>query len=73
MMPRVKFLADFDFKPTPQVTIAYRAGQTKLVTTPCSEQAIARGKAKAVDAPPAPSPETVKTIARKTRRRKSDA
>lgn len=44
-MPWVRFTADFDFKPKPQVTLAFRAGQEKNVTTPCAEAAIAKGKA----------------------------
>jgi len=44
-MPWVRFTADFDFKPMPTVTQAYRAGQVVLVTTPCAEAAIAKGKA----------------------------
>lgn len=44
-MPWVRFTADFDFKPKPAVTIAYRAGDDKLVTTPCANAAIALGKA----------------------------
>lgn len=71
-MPRVKFLADFDWKPTPQTTIGYRAGQMVLVTTPCAEKAIALGKAERVDLP-APDAGVAATIAKKTRRKKSDA
>ena len=44
-MAWVRFLADFDFKPRPQVTIAYRRGQAANVTTPCAAQATATGKA----------------------------
>ena len=44
-MPRVKFVADFDWKPTPAVTIAFKAGWTGLVTTPCAELAVAKGRA----------------------------
>lgn len=47
-MPRVRFTADFDFRPKHGVTIAYLAGMTKMVTTRCAEQAIAAGKAKRV-------------------------
>lgn len=44
-MPWVRFSADMDFKPTPQVTIAYRAGDVKLVTTACAKRAVALGRA----------------------------
>lgn len=44
-MPWVRFLTDFDWKPKPQVTLAFRAGQEENVTTPCAEAAIAKGKA----------------------------
>ena len=44
-MPWVRFVADMDWKPVPAVTQAYRAGEVKLVTTPCAEAAIAKGKA----------------------------
>lgn len=44
-MPWVRFTADFDWKPTPQVTIGYRAGTEKLVTTPCAQAAAVARKA----------------------------
>jgi hypothetical protein len=44
-MPWVTFTAAFDFKPKAAVTIAYRAGETRLVTTPCAQMAKAAGKA----------------------------
>lgn len=47
-MPRVRFTADFDFSPKQGVTIAYKAGTTKLVTTPCAELAVAVGKARRI-------------------------
>lgn len=47
-MPRVRFSADFDWKPTRQVTIAYRAGAEELVTTPCATAAVAAGKAEKI-------------------------
>lgn len=50
-MPHVTFLTDYDFHPTSQVTIAYKAGHTYNVTTACATQAIAAGKAKRVKAP----------------------
>lgn len=42
---RVKFLEDFDYKPTRQSTIAYKAGMAMTVKRECGEQAISAGKA----------------------------
>lgn len=50
-MPWVRFTQAFDWKPQPSVTIAYQAGQVKLVTTPCAEAAIAKGKAERTTKP----------------------
>lgn len=47
-MPKVRFTEDFDFKPMPSVTLAFKAGDQKMVTTACAEAAIAKGKAVAV-------------------------
>jgi len=44
-MPRVRFTADFDYKPTRAVTVAYKAGMHCLVKRDCADQAIAAGKA----------------------------
>jgi hypothetical protein len=44
-MPWVRFTADFDWKPNPQVTIAYRVGQEVNVTTPCAAKVLKAGKA----------------------------
>ncbi len=44
-MARLRFIADFDYKPLPSVTIAYRAGMTCVVKRDCYDQAIAAGKA----------------------------
>lgn len=44
-MPWLRFTADFDFKPRPQVTIAYRAGEEKNVPTACAAAAVKAGKA----------------------------
>lgn len=41
----VRFTADFDWKPKPQVTLAYLAGQERNVTRGCAEKAVAAGKA----------------------------
>lgn len=45
-MPWIRFTHDFDFRPAFGVTIAYRAGSHKLVTTACATAALAAGKAK---------------------------
>lgn len=44
-MARVKFISDFDYKPTRQVTIAYKAGMEITVKRECADQAVAAGKA----------------------------
>lgn len=44
-MAKVKFTADFDYKPAPQITVAYLAGMEENVRRECAEQAIAAGKA----------------------------
>jgi hypothetical protein len=44
-MARVRFIADFDYKPTRAVTVAYKAGMQCLVKRDCADQAIAAGKA----------------------------
>lgn len=52
---RIRFLADYDYKPRPQVTIAYKAGKVEFVHLECAEKAVAAGKAEYVEigAPPA--------------------
>lgn len=52
---RVRFLADFDYKPTPRVTIAYRAGDVRLVKRDCGERAMALGRAELTSFPTPPS------------------
>jgi len=42
---RVRFTHDFDYKPTRQSTIGYKAGMEVTVKRDCAEQAIAAGKA----------------------------
>ena len=44
-MPWVRFLADFDWKPMPAVTVAYKADMVRLVTRDCAAVAFAAGKA----------------------------
>lgn len=47
-MPKVRFVEDFDYKPIPSCTIAYRAGMVITVKRDCAAKAIAAGKAEAV-------------------------
>lgn len=44
-MARVRFTHDFDYRPTPQVTIAYKEAWAGTVKRECAEQAVAAGKA----------------------------
>ncbi|UXS00830.1 hypothetical protein [Agrobacterium tumefaciens] len=44
-MARVKFTADFDYKPVPQTTIGYKAGYEGTVRRECAMAAVAAGKA----------------------------
>ena len=48
-MSRVRFIADFDYKPTKSCTVAYLAGMEKTVKRECAVQAIAAGKAVSLD------------------------
>lgn len=45
-MPWFRFDHDFDFKPRPGVTVAYRAGMHVLVTRVCALRAEALGRGK---------------------------
>lgn len=47
-MARVRFTADFDYKPTSQITIGYLAGMEKTVRRECADQAVAAGKAEEI-------------------------
>lgn len=42
---KVRFVKDFDFKPTPRVTVAYLAGMERTVKRSCGERAVALGRA----------------------------
>ena len=42
---RVRFTQDYDYKPVPQVTVAYLAGLVKTVKRECGRRAIEAGKA----------------------------
>jgi hypothetical protein len=50
-MPWVRFLADYDWRATPAVTFAYKAGTVANVTTPCAKAAKAAGKATPTERP----------------------
>lgn len=50
-MARVRFIHDFDYRPTPLSTIAYKAGMELTVRRECADQAIAARKAEYLDAP----------------------
>lgn len=52
-MPWLAFSRDFDFRPTRRVALAYKAGQTALVTTPAADAAEAAGAGKRVPSPKA--------------------
>lgn len=43
--PRVKFSKDFDFKPSSQATVGYKAGWEGPVTQACADAAIKQGVA----------------------------
>lgn len=47
----VRFLADYDWRATPAVTIAYKADTVANVTTPCAAAAKASGHAEACQRP----------------------
>lgn len=44
-MARIRFTRDFDYKPTSQSTIGYKAGMELTVKRECADQAVAAGKA----------------------------
>jgi hypothetical protein len=45
-MPLVRFLANYDHHIKGKlITYAYKAGQVKMVTTPCATAAVSAGKA----------------------------
>jgi hypothetical protein len=69
---RIRFLVDWDWKPSPMATIAYRAGQTYYVTMACAEKAIALGKAEPVVGAGAPPAGIGATLARKRRKKADD-
>lgn len=46
---RIRFVENWDWKPSPMATIAYRAGQTYFVRLECAEKALRLGKAVAVE------------------------
>lgn len=50
-MPWVRFLADFDFRATAAVTIAYKEGMVRNVTTRCAKTATSQKKAVKIPTP----------------------
>lgn len=68
---RIRFLVNWDWKPSPMATVAYRAGQSYYVTMACAEKALRLGKAEPVKGAGAPPAGIRATIARK-RRKKAD-
>jgi hypothetical protein len=51
-MARVRFIANFDYKPTARTTIGYEAGWSGTVKRDCADKAVAAGKAELLDAKP---------------------
>lgn len=57
-MAKVIFIKDFDYKPTPAATVAYKAGpRVMTVRRECAEQAVAAGSAEWVNPPAAETDE----------------
>ncbi|TKT78419.1 hypothetical protein [Aquamicrobium sp. LC103] len=50
-MARLRFTADFDYRPTPMSTIAYKEGMELTVRRECADEAVAKGKAVEIDPP----------------------
>jgi hypothetical protein len=48
-MARVRFTHDYDYKPTAQCTVGYKAGMEKTVKRDCADKAIAAGKATSLE------------------------
>lgn len=55
-MTKVRFTKDFDFKPSDQSTVAYKAGWTGTVTQACAKAAEAAKVGEIIEADPAPAP-----------------
>lgn len=51
-MAKVRFIEDFDYKPTSRTTIGYQAGWSGTVKRDCANKAIAARKAVDLDAKP---------------------
>lgn len=69
-MPWVRFKADFDFKPKPSITIAFKADTVRLVTRACAAAAIAASKATPTKRPEDARSETTSTPALSAARRR---
>jgi len=50
-MTWVRFITNFDFKPRPSITLAFKAGDVRNVTRACAAAAIERGKAEKIERP----------------------
>jgi len=50
-MPWMRFSADWDWKPRPSTTVAFRSGDIKFVTRACASRALAAGKAESTERP----------------------
>lgn len=53
-MPHFRFTKDFDFKPTLQSTIGFKAGYEGLITTPAAEAAAKAGAGEIITKDPEP-------------------
>jgi hypothetical protein len=66
---RIRFSADFDYWPTPQIVIAYKAGMVEFVRLECAQRAVAKGVAEYVTL--ADMPSGLGQIVRKRRRKQA--
>jgi hypothetical protein len=48
---RVKFSEDHDYRPSPRVVIAYKAGNVYSVKRDCADEAVALGRGVEIDPP----------------------
>lgn len=69
-MPRVIFLEDFDYKPNPQQTFAYKTGDIVLLKQDVADLAILKKKAELTkfDPPSAGIADTIKKFPNKKKR-----
>lgn len=62
---RIRFLTDWDWKPSRMATVAYKAGHVAYVTKVCAEKALALGKAEPVKVAGSPPAGIRSSIAKK--------